>query len=164
MPLIKNGHESENTWTHVETGEPGDVPNGITVPLERLQADRERLHARNTRLGVRLKPSDDPRDLEHDLDRIDLIEIDFPKYTDGRGYSQASLLRRRMGYTGELRAVGNVLRDQLHYMARCGFDAFETERASAHELDGALRDFPAAYQPGADGARAIFQRRHAVTA
>ena len=109
---------------------------------------------------MRLEPADDPHELEEHLDRLALIEIDFPKYTDGRGYSQAQLLRRRFGYEGELRAVGHVLRDQILYMNRSGFDAFETERAELPSVIEALDEFSAFYQPAADGATPVFQRRH----
>ena len=161
MPLIRNGEEVENTWLHVETGEAGDTPNGITVPLEAFLEKTETLLARNTPLGVRLQPDDDPHALAPYLDRLSLIEIEFPKYTDGRGYSTAQLLRRRLGYRGELRAVGQVLRDQLLYMHRSGFDAFETERAPLGSATDAMEEFSSFYQPACEGARNVFARRHA---
>lgn len=160
MPLIRNGEETVNTWLHVETGEAGETPNGITVPLEAFLEKRDTLLARNTPLGVRLEPDDDTCRLAGDLDRLSLIEIVFPRYTDGRGYSTAQLLRRRLGYRGELRAVGHVLRDQLLYMHRSGFDAFETERAQIASVQDALGEFSSFYQPAADGHRHVFARRH----
>ncbi len=160
MPLIRNGEDAENTWVHVETGEAGDTPNGITVPLEPFLEKTEILLARNTPLGVRLAPDDDPHRLEDHLDRLALIEVAFPKYTDGRGYSIAQLLRRRLGYRGELRAVGHVLRDQLLYMHRSGFDAFETERASVVSATEALGEFSFFYQPAVEGEQHVFSRRH----
>ena len=160
MPLIKDGREVDNIWAHV----PDDAalsPGGcVTVSLARFRSEQEILLARNTEIGVRLEPADDPHELEAYLDRLALIEIDFPKYTDGRGYSQAQLLRRRFGYEGELRAVGHVLRDQILYMNRSGFDAFETERAELPSIVEALEEFSAFYQPAADGAKTIFERRH----
>lgn len=161
MPLIKNGHQVENTWIHVSDGNYGATPNGITVPLPALLADEGPLLERNTPLGVRLEPEDDPGELAPFLDRLALIEVSFRKYTDGRGFSQAQLLRRRYGYRGELRAVGQVLRDQILYMMRSGFDAFETERAGLASVLDALGEYSAFYQPGADGARSVFAARHA---
>ena len=160
MPLIRNGEEVENTWIHVESGEAGVTPNGITVPLEAFLEKTDALLARNTPLGVRLSPDDDPLRLDGHLERLSLIEVEFPKYTDGRGYSTAQLLRRRLGYRGELRAVGHVLRDQLLYMHRSGFDAFETARAQITSFEEALREFSSFYQPAADGAQHVFARRH----
>ncbi len=160
MPLIRNGEEVENTWLHVETGEAGDTPNGITVPLDVFLEKTEALLARNTPLGVRLQPGDDPHALAPYLDRLSLIEIAFPKYTDGRGYSTAQLVRRRLGYRGELRAVGQVLMDQLLYMHRSGFDAFETQRAPLASCKEALGEFSSFYQPACDRTRHVFARRH----
>ena len=159
MPLIKNGELAEDTWTFV--GE-DDIPSSgcITVPLAKLINDSDVLLARNEQIGVRLEPADDPHDLSPYLDRISLIEIDFPKYTDGRGFSQAQLLRRRLGYIGELRAVGHVLRDQILYMNRSGFDAYQTSRANLPKVMEALEEYSAFYQPAADGHASVFSRRH----
>ncbi len=160
MPLIKNGAEAENTWTFVEAD--ADVPSlgCISLPLAKLIEDADALLARNQQIGVRLSPDDDPHDLTPYIDRIALIEVDFPKYTDGRGYSQAQLLRRRLGYTGELRAVGHVLRDQILYMNRSGFDAYQTTRADLPNVVKALEEYSAFYQPAADDQDTVFSRRH----
>ncbi|MEO0607739.1 MAG: DUF934 domain-containing protein [Pseudomonadota bacterium] len=159
MPLIKNGTEAEDSWTFVDEG---DVPTSgyITVPLAKLIEESDALLARNQQIGVRLNPGDDPHELSPFLDRIALIEIDFPKYTDGRGFSQAQLLRRRLGYGGELRAVGHVLRDQILYMNRSGFDAYQTTRADLPNVVQALEEYSAFYQPAADGHKSVFARRH----
>jgi uncharacterized protein (DUF934 family) len=159
MPLIKDRREVDDIWAFV----PDDAslsPGGcITVSLGRFRSERELLLARNTEIGVRLEPADDPHELEDYLERLSLIEVNFPKYTDGRGYSLAQLLRRRMGYSGELRAVGNVLRDQILYMNRSGFDAFETDRADLTSVLEALEEFSVVYQPAADERIPVFQRR-----
>ena len=160
MSLIKDGAEIENMWTFVD-GETAVPATGcVSVSLARLVKESEDLLARNTQIGVRLEPADDPHDLEPFLDRIALIEVNFPKYTDGRGYSQAQLLRRRLGYTGELRAVGHVLRDQILYMNRSGFDAYSTTRADLSGVMEALKEYSAFYQPAADGNGSVFARRH----
>ncbi|MEM9378200.1 MAG: DUF934 domain-containing protein [Pseudomonadota bacterium] len=159
MPLIKDGAEAEDVWAFVE-GEDVPAVGSISVPLAQLIEHADTLLARNEQIGVRLTPADDPHDLAPYLDRIALIEIDFPKYTDGRGYSQAQLLRRRLGYQGELRAVGHVLRDQILYMNRSGFDAYQTSRADLPKVLDALNEYSAFYQPAADGHRSVFSRRH----
>ncbi|MEQ9315503.1 MAG: DUF934 domain-containing protein [Henriciella sp.] len=160
MPLIKNGKEAENVWTFIEDDITDLESDHINEPLEQFLARAKSWELKNAAIGVRLRPEDDPHLLEDHLDRISLIEISFPKYTDGRGYSQAQLLRRRLGYTGELRAVGHVLRDQILYMNRSGFDAFETERAELPVVVEALNEFSAFYQPAADGSVSVFHRRH----
>ena len=160
MPLIKDRSEIEDTWSFVEDGT--DLPSSgcVTVPLATLTEQADALLARNQQIGVRLSPADDPHDLAPYLDRIALIEIDFPRYVDGRGYSQAQLLRRRLGYTGELRAVGHVLRDQILYMNRSGFDAYQTTRDDLANVLKALDEYSAVYQPAADGQQSVFSRRH----
>ena len=160
MPLIKNGELVEDTWTFVEGDTEVPSLGCISLPLAKLIEDADVLLARNQQIGVRLSPDDDPHELTPYLDRIALIEVDFPKYTDGRGYSQAQLLRRRLGYTGELRAVGHVLRDQILYMNRSGFDAYQTTRADLPNVVKALEEYSAFYQPAADGQETVFSRRH----
>ncbi len=160
MPLIKNGAEIDNIWAYVD-GE-ADLSEGgcFTVPLSRFLAEAATLAERNTQVGVRLAPDDDAALLEPYLQQIQLIEVAFPKYTDGRGYSQAQLLRRRFGYEGELRAVGHVLRDQLFYMNRSGIDAYETSRADLSEMVDALKEYSEVYQPGSGGRVPVFRKRH----
>lgn len=143
----------------VKIGEAVDVPRGehhsLESFLETVVADPADARV------VRLMPDDDPNLLAPHLEALDVIEISFPRYTDGRGYSQAQLLRRRLGYKGELRAVGDVLRDQLLFMVRSGFDAFELERAdAAAALEAALKEYETFYQPAADQALSVFARRH----
>ncbi len=114
--------------------------------------DREALLARDIRIGVRLASDDPVEDLAADLERIELIAIEFPKFTDGRGYSTARILRERYGYFGEIRAVGNVLRDQLSFMNRCGFDAVElSSDAAERDWRDALGEIDGQYQPLVEG-------------
>ena len=160
MPLIKDRREVDDIWAYVPDDAPLSPGGCITVSLARFRSETEMLLARNTEIGVRLEPADDPHELEEFLNRLALIEVNFPKYTDGRGYSQAQRRRRRFGYEGELRAVGHVLRDQILYMNRSGFDAFETERAELASVIDALEEFSAVYQPAADGRVPVFRRRH----
>ncbi len=110
--------------------------------------------------AVRIEPGDDARALIPHLDRIALVEVNFPAFGDGRGYSSARILREA-GYTGELRAVGDVLVDQVAYMRRCGFDSFAPDaRLDEDDVAAALARWPAVYQPAADARVPIWQLRH----
>ena len=159
MPLIKNGRIADEDWAFA----PDDAPLGdgqVSVTLARFKAEREDLLGRNVPLGVRLSPDDDPHDLADDLDRLSLIEVSFPKYVDGRGYSQAQLLRRRLGYKGELRAIGDVLRDQALLMVRSGFDSVALTNTDHEGFAAAIAEYKYAYQSDAQQTKTIFQRRH----
>jgi len=159
MTLIKNGRIADEDWAFAEDGAPlGD--GQVSVTLARFKAEREDLLGRNVALGVRLSPDDDPHDLVGDLDRLSLIEVSFPKYADGRGYSQAQLLRRRLGYAGELRAVGDVLRDQALLMVRSGFDAVVLANSDLAGFEAAVAEYKYAYQGDATGTTTVFERRH----
>ncbi|WP_379549378.1 DUF934 domain-containing protein [Qipengyuania sp. DGS5-3] len=110
--------------------------------------------------AVRVEPGDDARALLPHLDRLALVEVNFPAFGDGRGYSSARVLREA-GFTGEIRAVGDVLVDQLAYMRRCGFDAFEPDQAlDAGDVESALSRWPEVYQSAADAASPIWAKRH----
>jgi uncharacterized protein (DUF934 family) len=110
--------------------------------------------------AVRIEPGDDARDLLPHLGRLRLIEVNFPVFGDGRGYSAARILREA-GYEGELRAVGDVLVDQLAALRRCGFDSFAPDVAlDLADADIALTRFPDVYQPAADDRRPIWAKRH----
>lgn len=110
--------------------------------------------------AVRLEPSDDARDLLPHLDRIRLVEVNFPVFGDGRGYSAARILREA-GYAGELRAVGDVLIDQIALMRRCGFDSFAPERElNPTDAEAAFARYAEVYQPTVDGRSPIWALRH----
>lgn len=125
--LIRDGRVVDDVWTLLPGGEEGDAAplpaeGRILLPLPRwLEEGR---NPRRATCGVWLQPHEDPELLLPDLPTLPVIVLRFPVFTDGRAYSQARLLRQRHGFQGELRAVGDVLRDQLAAMARCGFDAF----------------------------------------
>lgn len=113
--------------------------------------------------AVRIEPSDDARELLPHLDRIALVEVNFPAYGDGRGYSAARILRES-GYSGELRAVGDVLVDQLPAMRRCGFDSFHPDKAlDDGAVDRALNRYADVYQKAIDGRSPIWAKRHPET-
>ncbi|ODU67465.1 MULTISPECIES: DUF934 domain-containing protein [unclassified Novosphingobium] len=112
--------------------------------------------------AVRIEPGDDARILLPHLGRLSLVEVNFPAYTDGRGYSAARILREH-GYAGELRAVGDVLLDQLSHMRRCGFDSFAPNQAiDRAAADKALATWPEVYQKTVDGRAAIWAKRHGL--
>jgi len=110
--------------------------------------------------AVRIEPGDDARDLLPYLDRLKLVDVNFPAFTDGRGYSAARILREA-GYSGELRAVGDVLVDQLAAMRRCGFDSFAPETPlDPADAEAALARWPDVYQTAADSREPIWAKRH----
>lgn len=112
-------------------------------------------------LAVRIEPGDEARELIPHLDRVKLVEVNFPAFGDGRGYSSARILREA-GYQGELRAVGDVLVDQLAYMRRCGFDSFDPDAPlDAGDVEAALARWPDVYQSAADERTPIWTKRHA---
>jgi len=133
----------------------------VVVPLAAWKADARSLSYRSGRTGVWLGPSDDAGELAA-AGFPALIAVHFPSFTDGRGYSTARLLRERHGYRGELRAIGDILRDQLYELARCGFDAFALrDDQDAHAALAAFRDFSEDYQAAVDRGP-LFARRFAL--
>lgn len=165
MPLVKNGAVIQDPWTAVAAAAELDRPGPLLVPLALWLEHRDRLAGRPGPLGVRLASNESPALIADDLDRLDLVALEFPKFTDGRAYTHARLLRERHGFTGEIRAVGNVLRDQLAFMLRCGFDAVEADERALAGWEAATSAFSAWYQPAADGSAPIpARRRQAVAA
>lgn len=159
--VIIDGAIVENQWQRLEAG---DLENGtpadakIIVPLAYWQENRDALISRGD-VAVWLAPGEEPKDLEDDLGALPLIAIHFPAFKDGRGYSYARELRTRYGFKGEVRATGDVLRDQLFYMTRCGFNAFEVreDRSIEDALNG-LKDFTVTYQADVNDPRPIYRR------
>lgn len=142
-----------------ETAKEVVIPDGnIIVPLKVWLEQRAVLQQRND-IGVWFASDERPEDLTEDIHRFSVIAVDFPKFSDGRGYSIAYNLRARMGYSGELRAIGDVLRDQLFYMQRVGFDTFEPrpDRDINDALKG-LKDFSEVYQTSIDQKQPLFRR------
>lgn len=152
MALIRNRRLVDgDPWATAADDAPLPEDAPAIVSLARWTAERDRLRARNRPLGLALDPGDDIAAVVADLGRFDLIALRFPRFSDGRAFSMARLLRLRYGYAGELRAVGDVFKDQLLFMARCGFDSFELK--DGHDALDALRAFDeitVAYQPAAD--------------
>lgn len=152
MTLIRHGRRADDDpW--IVVGDDDDLPEGpVVVSLGRWRAERDQIARRNSPLGVRLRSDEAPEDIAGDLDRLDLVMLEFPAFTDGRPYSSARLLRERFGFDGEIRAVGNVLRDQFLFMLRCGFDAIDAAKeADAEAWHEAVNEIGVFYQPTGDG-------------
>jgi uncharacterized protein (DUF934 family) len=163
MQIIKKGEIVTSSWVHLGDEEllPAERVD-VTVSLRRFVAEQATLATHPGRLGVRLSPADDVDPHLPALLELPLLAIEFPRFTDGRGYSLGRLLRERHGYRGELRAVGNVLRDQLYYMHRCGFDAFELQPGkSVTEALEAFGELSVRYQAAVDEPQPLFRRRAA---
>ncbi len=126
MPLISQGQVVDDPWHVLEDDDetPPAPGTAVLVGLARWQRDRDLLVAHDGPLGIRLGSDQSPALIADDIAHFGLVALDFPRFADGRPYSYARLLRSRYGYTGELRAVGNVLRDQFLFMERCGFDSY----------------------------------------
>lgn len=159
--VIIDGAIVDNQWQRLEADalENGVPAQGkIIVPLAYWQENRDALIARGD-VAVWLAPGEEPKDLEDDLASLPLVAIHFPAFKDGRGYSYARELRTRYGFKGEVRATGDVLRDQLFYMTRCGFNAFEIreDRSIEDALQG-LKDFSVTYQADVNDPRPIYRR------
>lgn len=160
MPLLRDGKVVDDVWVFAEDGHALSPGGFILVSLGRFLGEHDQLLARNQSIGVRLMNSDDPTLLAPHLDKLQIIEVQFPKYTDGRALSQAQLLRRRLGYKGEIRATGQVLRDQLRLMIRCGIDAMAITEADAEGVYAAsASEFSEFYQSAADTSESVFVKR-----
>jgi uncharacterized protein (DUF934 family) len=137
------------------------LPEGaVLVSLTRFQKDRETLVARNTPIGVRLQSHENPELLGDDVNRLSLVALEFPKFRDGRAFSWARILRTRLGFKGEIRAVGDFLYDQINYQHRVGFDAWEVpDHFTVDMFNRALSEMTNVYQPSTDGKKTIRQLR-----
>ena len=161
--IIKNGQILDETWHLLPADASLDsISNSddLIVPLALWREHAHALKARDGGLGVWLEAGEEIEEIVADLDHFQVIALNFPAFTDGRHCSSAYLLRNRYGYKGELRAIGDVLRDQLFYMARCGFDAFAI-RADKDPEDAlqSLKDFSVTYQAATDEPLPLFRRR-----
>jgi uncharacterized protein (DUF934 family) len=161
MALVKNGELVTSSFVDASGAETIPATGPVIVSLDQWQAHRDELAKRGAPLGIRLRSDQPPELIVDDLARFDVVALEFPKFRDGRAYSYARLLRERYGYKGELRAVGEVLLEQLFFMLRTGFDAFEIVSADPlKDYRTALGDFSVWYQPTADGRPTAMQLRH----
>lgn len=150
-----------DAW-HLMLADETDVPASgpVIVPLALWQARRDSLRQRAEPVGVWLAPHEEVEALADDLASLPLIAVSFPVFTDGRGFSTGRLLRERYGFKGELRAIGDVFKDTLYYLKRCGFNAFAVrpDKNIEDALLG-LDDFTQFYQGAVDDAAPLFRRR-----
>ncbi len=160
MKIIKDNAIIDDEWQCLTDVE-GELPTGdVIVPFAYWLEHKSELMNRDSKLGVSIDGSIETEDVAKDQSNFDLIALEFPAFADGRSYSHARLLRDRYGYSGELRAVGDVLRDQLFYMRRCGIDSFTLREDKGFEdaLD-AFKEFTVTYQTAADGAIPVYKNR-----
>lgn len=165
--LIKNNSAATDSWTVLELAE-GETPEAaalpagdIIFPLAVWQARKTEIISCHKRIGLLLQPDERVEDLATDLEYFIVIAVNFPKFVDGRGYSTAALLRQRYDYQGELRAVGDVLHDQLFYLKRVGFDSYALKdgKDPATALQSAFTTFGETYQASTDQPQPLFRRR-----
>lgn len=161
MPLLKDGRlVGEDAFQPVADDAALPDSGAVLISFARWQAEKDQLSGRNAPLGIALPNTLDVLDFGPEAERFDLIILNFPKFSDGRAYSQARLLRERFGYQGELRATGHVLQDQLWAMQRSGFDAFEIARPDAVQaFVKAISTFSHVYQPTGDGRVSALKQR-----
>jgi uncharacterized protein (DUF934 family) len=160
IKLVEGRFElAEDPFTNV--ADDWAIPQGdVIISLTRFQAEGDWLLSQGRKVGVRLESHEEVEALAYDLPRISVVALAFPKFGDGRAYSYARLLRERLGFKGEVRAVGDVLREQAGFMVRCGFDAFEPADGSAPEVwERATHRFRHVYQRGADERPPAFVER-----
>lgn len=166
MPtLIKDGQVAENDWQRVDSAD--DLGEALASPAEKLLVSLALWNDHSTELGssgktigVWLDSEEDPYALPDTVAELPLIALNFPVFRDGRPFSAAAIIRERLGFRGELRAIGDVLRDQLFYMKRCGFDSFEiSDEANVEEALSAFNDFTDSYQSTVEEPKPLFQRK-----
>jgi uncharacterized protein (DUF934 family) len=157
--IIKGGAYARDSYAPV--ADDAALPEGaVLVSLARFQKERTALLARNTPIGVKLQASESPELLGDDVNHFSLIALEFPKFRDGRAFSWARMLRTRLGFTGEIRALGDFLYDQVNYQHRVGFDAWEVPDTFTLEMfNRALTEMTNVYQPSTDGKKTIRELR-----
>jgi uncharacterized protein (DUF934 family) len=164
MALIRDGQLVNDPYTDVS--ERDDIPadGAIIVSLDQWQAERTALMRRDDPVGLRLTSNQHPDSVAADVTSFALIALEFPTFRDGRAYSYARLLRDRYGFGAELRAIGDVLLEQLHYMTRVGFNAFEIDSETPiTDFATAQADFSVWYQASSDDRRSAVRLRHTST-
>jgi uncharacterized protein (DUF934 family) len=160
MPLIKDAEQIEDRYARIADSEPVPEEGAVLLSAARFLAGAERIVTRPGATGVAWPNDRDVAELGPYLDRLALVVLVFPTFKDGRGYSQARGLRERFGFRGEIRATGDVLRDQFLFLHRAGFDAFEVRKPEdAPAFCAALRRYNVFYQPAADGAGGAMRHR-----
>ena len=150
---------ANDAFTHVDDDTPLP-PGDVIVSLARFQADGERLLGEGRSVGVQLQAGEEVEALAYDLPQLAVVALAFPKFRDGRQYSNGRILRERYGFKGEVRATGDVLREQAGFMLRCGFDAFEpADRSEPSDWERATQRYRHVYQRAADDRTPAFAER-----
>lgn len=158
--LIIDNAIAEDSFTFVDSIEALPKNGDVLVDISVWDELKPKLEKHNGKIGLKVPGEAEPEQLQHDIANLDMIAIDFPAFKDGRGYSLARLLRERYKFAGELRATGDILRDQLFYLKRCGFNSFATreDRCIEEALTG-LNDFSVTYQADVNEKKPIYNRR-----
>lgn len=165
--LIKQGTATVDSWKTLELAE-GETPETVALPagdvifpLAVWLARKAEIISCHKRIGLLIQPDERVEDIAADLDYFIVIAVNFPKFVDGRGYSTASLLRQRYHYQGEVRAVGDVLHDQLFYMQRVGFDSYALKDGKnvVYAIEAGFKTFSDAYQASTTQPQPQFRRR-----
>src|SRR6202140_5496956 len=160
MPLVENGQIVQNRYVRIDDDAPISERVPVIVSAKRFLAEAAELVRRDGSLGVAWPNDRRVAELEPWLGHLALIALHFPKFRDGRAYSQARLLRETLGFRGTLRATGDILRDQFHFLVRAGFDSFEVKKpADARVFAEVVGRYSVYYQPGADGRTSALRRR-----
>ena len=160
MPLVKGGQIANDAFAHVADDAELPADGAMLVTAKRFLGDPQAILQRPGKAGVIWPNNRDVDDLMPHLDRLAVVALVFPIFRDGRAYSQARLLRERFGYRGELRATGQVLRDQFVFMLRAGFDAFEVKKqADAEAFAQTVKRYSVFYQPTGEGRLTALHRR-----
>lgn len=161
MTLVKNGAVVDDPWCRIGDDALLPLSGPVIVSAERLRDAQAELAQRNSPLGLWLSSDDALDKIGGALEVVDLVVLEFPAFTDGRPYSTARLLRERYQFAGELRAVGQILRDQAQFMLRCGFDSFElAPDADVEDWLTGLSEIAVHYQPAADRRLSAAELRH----
>jgi uncharacterized protein (DUF934 family) len=167
--IIKDRNVVNDPWNRLELKADGSVPQApatgdIIVPLAMWREQRAHLLVRPGRIGVWLDSHEEPALIAEDLRIFGVVAVNFPKFGDGRGFSTARLLRDRYGWKGELRAIGDIFRDQLFFLASCGFDAFALrEGEDPREALAGFGVFSESYQASVERPLPLFRRRQGQT-
>lgn len=148
--LLRDGAVVPDDWEELNDGPMPVDARAVIVSLDRWQRERDSLLQYAGKIGVKLEPAHKVEDLAADLPHLALVAANFPGPSDGRGYTQGRLLRERYGFAGELRATGYVRRDQVFFLARCGFNALELPEEDLQTAGAAFKTFSAAYQTSND--------------
>lgn len=159
MPnIIKDQQISDDSWQVWRDTATLPESSGYIVPLTLWLEHKDALKALGD-IAVFLTSGESPKALADDIAELNLIAVDFPKFVDGRGFSYGRELREQFGYQGELRAIGDFMRDQLYFLSRCGFNSFALENSDLEECLASFNDFSESYQPGIDQRLPLFRRR-----